>query len=130
MGAGKPHGCADDLEFAGFYREQEESCSGVSSHYLLPVMCLPDTAALERLLCNRVTMKTDLSTGRIICLERRSRMQTTPAVAAAYTSTIYRREWLYAGQFGCGSVICHRKLVHITKIPPFLLTDNLKRTFM
>lgn len=129
MGAGKQHGCADDLEFAGFYMEQEESWSGVSSHYLLSVMCFPDTVALERLLCNYVTMKTDFSKERIIYLECSNHMQTTPAVAVAFTSTVYRPEYLYKCQLSCGSIICHRRLGHILKIPPFLLPDNLKRTF-
>lgn len=60
------------LEFAGFYMEQEESWCGVSSHYLLCVMCFPDTVALQRLLCNYTTMKTDFSKERIIYLERSS----------------------------------------------------------
>lgn len=72
MGAGKQHGCADDLEFAGFCVEQEESWLGVSSHYLLCVMCFPNTVALERLFCNYTTMKTDFSKERIIDLERSS----------------------------------------------------------
>lgn len=127
MGAGTQHGCTDDLEFAGFYMEQEESWSGVSSHYLLSVMCFPDTVALERLLCNHVTMKTDFSKEQIIHLECSNHMQTTPAVGLASTSIIYRPEYLYKCQLSCGSTICHRKLGHIIKIPHFLLPDNLKR---
>lgn len=34
MRAGKQLGCSDDLEFGGFYTEQKESWSGVSSHYV------------------------------------------------------------------------------------------------
>lgn len=127
MGAGTQQGCTDDLEFAGFYMEQEESWSGVSSHYLLSVMCFPDTVALERLLCNHVTMKTDFSKEQIIHPECSNYMQTTPAVALASTSIIYRPEYLYKCQLSCGSTVCHRKLGHIIKIPQFLLPDILKR---
>lgn len=61
--AGKQHGCTDDLELAGFYMEQGESWTSVSSHYNLSVMCFLNTVALERLLCNYVTIKTDFSRG-------------------------------------------------------------------
>lgn len=90
-------------------------------------MCFPSTVALEGLLCSHLTRKTDFSKERIIYLEHSNQTQTSPAVA--FISIVYKPEYLYECQLSCGSIICHRKLGCIMKIPQFLLPDNLKMTF-